>query len=333
MKPNSRTRLQVFRRVVWRVASVVAGAFALCMNAYAWPDRPVRVVVGFSAGGPTDVVARAFAEFASREIGQPVVVENRPGANTIIAAELVASAPADGYTLLFAATNHTMIPALYRDRIKFDPLRSFAPVCTIAVSPTVLVTGPSMPVANLKDFMSTVRQSPGVRTYGTPGTGSSGHFVSEQFLRANGLSMNHIPYKGAAQVVTDVMAGQLDSSFATVGSVLQQIQAGKLHAVAVASDERSPLLPEVPTFAESGVSGYLAEAWYGLLAPAKTPADILQALERISGKFTDQASTASRLKSLGMNTSNICGNAFASQMKAETDLYSALAHDLKLSAE
>lgn len=333
MRAKSRVISLLVGRAASRAACIILGAFALCMNAHAWPDRPVRVVVGFSAGGPTDVVARAFAEFASREIGQPVVVENRSGANTIIAAELVASSPGDGYTLLFAATNHTMIPALYSDRIKFDPLRSFAPVCTIAISPTVLVTGPSMPVANLQEFMSNVRQSPGVRTYGTPGTGSSGHFASEQFLRSTGLSMNHIPYKGAAQVVTDVMAGQLDSSFATVGSVLQQIQSGKLRAIAVASEERSSLLPDVPTFAESGVPGYLAEAWYGLLAPASTPADIIHVLELVARQFTEQSSTAVRLKSLGMNTSNICGNSFGSQMKAEAAMYSTLARDLKLTAD
>ncbi|MDN6888449.1 tripartite tricarboxylate transporter substrate binding protein, partial [Variovorax sp. CAN2819] len=187
----------------------------------------------------TDVVARAFADYASRTLGQPFVVDNKPGANTILAAEAVAAAPADGYTLLLGATNHTMIPALYSQRVKFDAVRSFAPVCSLAVSPTVLVVGPSMPVKSLGAFLQAVKAEPGKRTYATPGSGSSGHFASAQFTRLTGTSMNHIPYKGAAQAVTDLIGGQVDSSFATLGSVLAQVQSGKLTALAVAAPRRS----------------------------------------------------------------------------------------------
>lgn len=299
----------------------------------AWPAKTVRIVVGFSAGGPTDVVARAFAEHASRALGQPVIVENKPGANTILAAEAVASAPADGYTILMAATNHTMIPALYSARVKFDAVRSFAPICTLAVSPTVLVTGPAMNAKTLSAFMQQVRESPGKRTYGTPGTGSSGHFASEQFLRMTGLSMNHIPYKGAAQVVTDVMGGQLDSSFATLGSVLSQVQAGKLTALAVASPRRSALLPNVPTFAEGGVKGYSADAWYGLLAPAGTPAAVLQTLEKVATQFAEQASTVAKLQSLGMEPQSSCRDAFGADMERDAKVYTKLATELNLKAE
>jgi tripartite-type tricarboxylate transporter receptor subunit TctC len=283
-----------------------------------------------AAGGPTDVVARAFAEYASRELGQPVVVENKPGANTILAAEAVAAAPPDGYTLLLAATNHTMIPALYKSRMKFDAVRSFAPVCTLTVSPAVLVVGPAMNVRHLGAFMQQVKESPGKRSFGTPGTGSSGHFVSEQFLRMTDLSMNHIPYKGAAQVVTDLMGGQLDSSFATLGSVLPQVQAGKLTALAVAAPRRSSLLPGVPTFAEAGVKGYVAEAWYGLLAPANTPGAVLQALERVSHQLVGQAATVTKLQGLGMEPNHVCRDAFAAQMDTEVRDYVKLAHELNL---
>jgi len=301
--------------------------------AQAWPGKPVRIVVGFSAGGPTDVVARAFAEHAARALGQPVIVDNKPGANTILAAEAVASAPADGYTLLLAATNHTMIPALYSARVKFDAVRSFAPICTLAVSPTVLVTGPAMTAKTLSAFMQQVREAPGQRSYGTPGTGSSGHFATEQFLRMTGLSMNHIPYKGAAQVVTDVMGGQLDSSFATLGSVLPQVQAGKLTALAVASSRRSALLPGVPTFAEAGVKGYSADAWYGLLAPAGTPVAVLQSLEKVAKQFTEQASTVSKLQGLGMEPQLSCREAFAADMDRDAKAYTKLAAELHLKAE
>lgn len=314
-------------------AAALMGLAVSSAVAQAWPSKPVRIVVGFSAGGPTDVLARAFAEYASRALGQSVIVENKPGANTILAAEAVASAPADGYTLLMGATNHTMIPALYSARVKFDAVRSFAPICTLAVSPTVLVTGPGMPAKTLGAFMQQVREAPGKRSYGTPGVGSSGHFATEQFLRMTGLSMNHIPYKGAAQVVTDVMGGQLDSSFATLGSVLPQVQAGKLGALAVASPRRSSLLPNVPTFAEAGVKGYVADAWYGLLAPAGTPAPVLLALEKAARQFSDQGGTAAKLQSLGMEPHSSCRDAFGADMERDVKAYTQLARELDLKAE
>lgn len=320
-------------------AAVAVGALLAPVAAYAqgnpvaWPTRPVRIVVGFAAGGPTDVVARAFAEHATRLLGQAFVVENKPGANTILAAEVVASAAPDGHTLLLAATNHTMIPALYSARVKFDAVKSFAPVCTLAASPTVLVVGPSMPVKSLGSFMQAVREAPGRRTYGSPGAGSSVHFASEQFLRLAGLAMNHIPYKGAAPVVTDLMGGQLDSSFATLGSVLPQIQAGKLTPLAVAAAQRSAQLPDVPTFAEAGVKGYATEAWYGLLAPAGTPIPVLQALEKASIQFAELPESAARLRGLGLAAQTVCREAFGAQMDREARSYAQLAHALNLKLE
>jgi tripartite-type tricarboxylate transporter receptor subunit TctC len=295
-----------------------------------YPTKPIRLVVGFPAGGPTDVVARAFGEFAARSLGQPVVVDNKPGANTILAAEAVASAPPDGYTLLLGALNHTMIPALYSNRVKFDALRSFAPVCSMAVSPTVLVVGPSMPVKTLSEFLAAVRAKPGERTYATPGSGSGGHFASEQFNRLAGTRMNHIPYKGAAQAVTDLMGGQVDSSFATLGSVLPQVQSGKLHALAVASPQRSPLLPDVPTFEESGIKGYSADAWYGLLAPAGTPPEIVAKLTKASADFARAPATAEKLRGLGMQPQNTCGSAFTAQLDGEIKAATKTARELNL---
>ncbi|MDP9897965.1 Bug family tripartite tricarboxylate transporter substrate binding protein [Variovorax ginsengisoli] len=309
-------------------------AFAPFAQAQAnYPTKPIRLVVGFPAGGPTDVVARAFGDFASRALGQPIVVDNKPGANTILAAEAVASAPPDGYTLLLGALNHTMIPALYSNRVKFDALRSFAPVCSLAVSPTVLVVGPSMPVKTLSEFLQAVRANPGERTYATPGSGSGGHFASEQFNSLVGTRMNHIPYKGAAPAVTDLMGGQVDSSFATLGSVLPQVQSGKLRALAVASPKRSPLLPDVPTFEESGVKGYSADAWYGLLAPAGTPPEILAKLTQVSGDFARAPSTAEKLRGLGMQPQNTCGGAFTSQLDNEIKAATKTARGLNLKLE
>ena len=311
----------------------VALAVHMQAQAQAWPARPVRVLVGFSAGGPTDVVARAFADHASRALGQPFVVDNKPGANTILAAEAVAAAPADGYTLLLGATNHTMIPALYGQRVKFDAVRSFAPVCSLAVSPTVLVVGPSMPVKTFGAFLQAVKAEPGKRTYATPGSGSSGHFASAQFTQLTGTAMNHIPYKGAAQAVTDLIGGQVDSSFATLGSVLAQVQSGKLTALAVAAPKRSALLPGVPTFEEAGVKGYTADAWYGLLAPAKTPPEVLATLRRVATEFAQAPATQEKLRSLGMEARNTCADAFGAQLAGEVRLYGDLARSLDLKTE
>ncbi|WP_395345438.1 Bug family tripartite tricarboxylate transporter substrate binding protein [Variovorax sp. UC122_21] len=328
------------RRETLRCAAATLG-MAACLavplqtqaQPQAWPAKPVRLLVGFSAGGPTDVVARAFADHAARALGQPFIVDNKPGANTILAAEAVAAASADGYTLLLGATNHTMIPALYSQRVKFDAVRSFAPVCSLAVSPTVLVVGPSMPVKSLGEFLRTVKSEPGKRTYATPGAGSSGHFASAQFTRLTGTSMNHIPYKGAAQATADLLGGQVDSSFATLGSVLGQVQSGKLRALAVASPKRSALLPEVPTFEEEGVKGYTADAWYGLLAPARTPPEVLATLRRIATEFVGTPATQEKLRSLGMEARNTCGEAFGAQLTSEVRLYGDLARSLDLKAE
>lgn len=320
------------RAAALALAAAACGASAWA-QAPAWPTKPVRIVVGFSAGGPTDVVARAFADFASRTLGQPFVVDNKPGANTILAAEAVTAAAPDGYTLLVGATNHTMIPALYSARVKFDAVRSFSPICTVAVSPTVLVVGPSMKAPTLAAFLQQVKAEPGKRTYATPGSGSSGHFASEQFTRLTGTSMNHIPYKGAAQAVTDLMGGQVDSSFATLGSVLPQVQSGKLTALAVAAPQRSALLPQVPTFEEAGVKGYRADAWYGLLAPAGTPSDIVAKLEKTAQAFVQAPGTLEKLRGLGMDAHSVCGQAFGAQLQREVQGYTKLARELDLKAE
>jgi tripartite-type tricarboxylate transporter receptor subunit TctC len=314
-------------RAALMLAFASASVAALAQD---YPARPVKLVVGFAAGGPTDVVARAFADHASRAMRQPFVVENRPGANTILAAEAVASAPADGYTLLLGATNHTMIPALYSARIKFDAVRSFAPVCSLASSPTVLVVGPAMKVATLPEFIRQAQAAPGQRTFGSPGAGSSGHFAGERFARLAGVRLNHIPYKGAAPVVTDLLGGQLDSSFATLGSVMQQVQGGKLTAIAVAAAQRSALLPAVPTFDEAGLRGYRDDAWYGLLAPAGTPPAVLDALAKAARGFAQSASNVDKLKALGLEAQVDCGGSFAGQIQREVQANTQIAKDLNL---
>lgn len=314
------------------IVALVCSASVVWAQTPEWPSKPVRLVVGFSAGGPTDIVARSFAAHAGKGLGQPVIVDNKPGANTIIAAEAVASAT-DAHTLLMAATNHTMIPALYRDRVKFDALKSFKPVCMLASSPTVLVVGPSLQVKTLDAFVSKAKAAPLTITYATPGVGTSVHFASELFARKAAVKLTHVPYKGAAPAVADLMAGQVDVSFATLGSVLPLIQSGKLTPLAISGRLRSAQLPGVPTFDESGVKGYDADAWYGLLAPAGTSDAVVKLLQREALSFAASAAGADKLRSLGMVPQPLCGDAFASQLTREVSTHSQIAKELDLKVE
>ena len=313
------------------LAALVAGTASAQTPNY--PTQPVKVVVGFAAGGPSDIVARAFADQLARSTGQTVIIENKPGANAVLATDAVAAAKPDGLTLLAAATNHTMIPALYGERIKFDAAKSFVPVCTIATSATVLVVGPSMPVKSLAEFLARVKAKPDGSTYATPGQGSSPHLATEQFRKLTGTSMVHVPYKGAAPAVTDLIGGQVDLSFATVGSVLPHLKSGKLKALAVASRQRSALLPEVPTFEEAGVKGFVVDTWYGILAPAATPADALRVLTREATEFSRSATARERLASAGLEPGGICGEPFSAQIVREIDANTRLARELNLKVE
>ncbi|MEY4749192.1 MAG: hypothetical protein RIQ60_1406 [Pseudomonadota bacterium] len=319
-------------RALFALALVVSATVASAQSG-AYPSQSVKLVVGFAAGGPSDIVARAFGDHAARPLGQPVIVENKPGANAILATEAVAGSRPDGLTLLAAATNHTMIPALYGGRIRFDAARSFVPVCTLASSATVLVVGPSMPAKSVAEFVERAKAKPDAITYATPGQGSSPHLATEQFRKLVGVSMEHVPYKGAAPAVTDLLGGQVDVSFATVGSVLPHLKSGKLRALAVASRQRSALLPEVPTFEEAGVKGFVVDTWYGLLAPAGTPPDALRVLTREATEFSRSATMRERLANAGLEPASVCGEAFAAQIAREIDTNTRIARELNLKAE
>lgn len=313
-------------------ALAALSTLALAGTAYAgnasYPANPVKVIVGFSAGGPTDVVARAFSNFASQKAGQSFIVENKPGANSTIAAQYVSQEKPDGYTLLLAATNLTTTPALYGKRIKFDVEKSFAPICAFAKSPTVLVVGPSLPVKSLQEVIAKAKQKPGKYSVASPGVGSSGHFAMAKFEEITGTQFNHIPYNGAAPAITALMGGQVDMSFATLGSVLSQLKSGKLKVVAVASGKRLKSLPDVPTFAEEGIKNYSEDAWYGLLAPAGAPKAALSALAEYARGFQADAQMRRKLDTLGLQPDATCGADFAAEIKQEVATYGSLAKKL-----
>ena len=322
--------MHFFMRIL---VSIVVAAAVLPAWAQPYPTKPVTIVVGFPAAGPTDLVARLFGDHASKPMGQPLVIENKAGANSIIATEAVASAAPDGYTVLMAAQNHAIIPALYADRIKFDGLRSFTPICILAESPAVLVVSPAMGVRTLAEFVSKVRQKPGSYTYASVGVGSAVHLATADFLSTAKLSMNHIPYKGAAPASTALLAGEVDAYLATAGSVLQYIKAGKVIALAVAADERSRLLPDVPTFAEQGVEGFKAAVWYGLLAPAGTPDNAVRVLEREATSFVKDPAVAQRLVAAGVEPQLTCGRAFGDELAREIEANKRLVKALDLKVE
>jgi tripartite-type tricarboxylate transporter receptor subunit TctC len=317
-----------------RTATLLASlALAPAALAQTYPDKPIKLIVGFPAGGPTDIVARMFGEFAARDLHQPFVVENKAGANSIIATEAVASSAPDGYTLLVAAQNHALIPALYADRIRFDAVKSFAPICIVAKSPTVLVVAPKLGVKTLPAFLAKVREKPGTYTYASVGVGSAVHLATANLLEITKTSMTHVPYKGAPPASAALLGGEVDAYLATLGSVISYIRAGKLVALAIAAPQRTPLAPDIPTFAEQGVANFSAEVWYALLAPAGTPEPALRALEREATAYAKDPGIRDRLVAAGIEPGATCGAAFASEIASEIATYSRVVKALNIKVE
>jgi tripartite-type tricarboxylate transporter receptor subunit TctC len=245
----------------------------------AWPTKPIRILVGFAAGGSTDVTARLIAQALSERLGQPVIIENRAGAGGNIAAEAAAKADPDGYTLLMAtSTTFGANPALYKS-LPFDVQADFAPISVTAFIPNLLVVNPSVPAGNVSDFIAYLKANPGRLNFGSAGNGTSQHLAGELFNSLAGVRMIHVAYRGGAPAVNDLLGGQVQVIFAPLVEVLQQVRADKLKALGITTAKRSPLLPEVPTIAES-LPGYEVTLWNGLLAPAKTAPEIIDRINR-----------------------------------------------------
>ncbi len=244
----------------------------------AWPTRPVRVVVPFPPGGSTDVLARRLAERMTPALGQPVLVENRPGAGGTTGADFVSKSAPDGHTLLMGVTGSNAIAASLFPNLPYDPVAGFAPVSRLVSAPLVVAAGPALPVADLPAYISAAKAAPGSITYATPGNGTSMHLTGVMFGLASGVELTHVPYRGSAQATTDLMAGLVKSSFADLLVILPQLRAGTVKALAVTGAERHPLLPEVPTVAEAALPGFQAESWQGVFAPPGTPPALLARL-------------------------------------------------------
>lgn len=264
-------------RSVLQVFVVCSGLCVANAPAQTYPVKPIRMLFGYTAGGAGDVSARMLAQKLSESLGQNVVVENRPGAGGAIADEAVARAPADGYTLLYAAGSTAILPAL-RSRLPYDVERDFAPVSLVVITSFALVIHPSVPVRDAKALIELARSQPGKLTFGSPGVGSSAHFAAELFNMMADVKMLHVPYKGPPEATTAVVAGQIDLAFPSVTGALPLITAGKLKALGVSSASRAALLPSVPTLSEAGIGGYQRGGWNGVLVPAAVPKDIIARL-------------------------------------------------------
>ena len=272
-------------------ALALLSATAVAQN---YPGKPIRVVVGQAPGGATDVIARLVAPRFGEHLGQPVVVENRTGAAGSIGASFVAKSPPDGYNLLVVSSSYAINPSLYKD-LPFDPVKDLAPVTLIAEAPFLLVVHPSMPVKSVKDLVAMAKARPGTLNFASGGNGSSGQLAGELFKYLAGIDLVHIPYKGAGPALVDVIAGQVHMTFGSMLSTLGHVKNGRLRALGVTSAKRSVAAPELPTIAEAGVKGYRTTTWYGMLAPAGTPATVTEKLVTDMQKAVESQEVRGRL--------------------------------------
>jgi tripartite-type tricarboxylate transporter receptor subunit TctC len=277
---------------------VVASFFALPSQAQDYPTKPIRMIVPYPPAGGTDIVARTISEPLSRELGQPIIVDNRGGAGGNIGTDLAAKSAPDGYTILFTLSSHTINPKLY-DKLPFDVERDFIPVSLAAYIPQILVAHPSVPANNIKELIALAKSQPGKLNYGSVGTGSPAHIAGELFKLKTGVDMVHVPYKGGGPAVTATLGGQVQLAFVSMPAALQFVKAGRLKALAVTSDKRSAAAPDVPTIAESGVPDCVVNSWYGALVPAKTSPAVVAKLQATFAKVLQVPEVKERLFAQG----------------------------------
>ena len=297
--PRPVGRVHRHQRTVLSLITLVTATWAVAQdNAATYPNRSVKIIVGYAAGGPTDLVARSVAQKLQTSLGQPFVVENRPGAGSNLASEAVAAAAPDGYTLLMAAAPITMNAFTFKG-LKFDVQKSYEPISLVMSAPSILAVHSSVPAKTLSELIALAKAQPGKLTYGSSGAGGSQHVAGELFKQRAGVDLIHVPYKGAAGAMADLMAGHISMAFMTSLSALPHMKDGRIRPIAVASTSRLPQLPDVPTFIESGLTGYESDSWSGLLAPSKTPPEIVAKLQREVAKALAAPDLREKLTSQG----------------------------------
>ncbi len=299
-----------------RTAGLLLAWSACAAWGQAWPSKPIRMVVAFPPGGPTDIVSRVIAQRLSEQLGQQVIIDNKPGAGGNIAAELIANAPADGYTLFYNTSAVVIGPALY-SKVNYDTLKDFAPVALTASVPMVLAVNPNLPARSVKEFLDLARSKPGQLNYSSSGTGTITHLASAMLSTQTGIQTQHVPYKGSAPGLVDLASGQTQFMIDTINTVLPYVRDGRLRGLAVSSMKRSSVLPDLPTLHESGLSGFDASAWQGIVAPAATPSDIVQRLNAEVNKALVHPEVRAKLAAQGADVLGGTSAEYAAHLRSE----------------
>ncbi|HZO03868.1 MAG TPA: tripartite tricarboxylate transporter substrate binding protein [Burkholderiales bacterium] len=312
---------------------IAAALFAFGVSCHAFPDKPVRFVIGFTPGGPSDILARAVGQKLAERWGQQVVIENRPGAGGNLAAEVVAKSAPDGHTWLLGnnsilATNQS----LYR-KLPYDPVRDFAPVALVAVQPNILVVHPDVKANSVMELVALAKQNPGRLNYASSGAGAAAHLAGELFKTMAGVDIVHVPYKGAQPALTDLIAGHAQLMFATSASVIPYVKAGRLRALAVTTAQRSPSVPELPTVSEAGLAGFEATTWHGVVVPSATPGPLVQRLNEELNLVLNNKELRERLAGLGAEVVTGTPREFADYIAREIPKWSKVVRDSGARAE
>jgi tripartite-type tricarboxylate transporter receptor subunit TctC len=300
------------------LAALALAAIASTAHAQQYPNRAIRIIVPFGPGGFTDVAARIVQKELAPAIGQPIVIENKPGAGSTIGTAEVSKAQPDGYTLVMISTAHVISPHLYKS-MPYDPIRDFTPVMKLAEGPYVLVVHPSLPARSVRELISLAKAQPDMIDYASSGNGSAQHLVGALFVTMAGAPLSHVPYKGSSQAMNDVLGGQVKVSFVGVPNALPNLASGKLKALAVSTRKRYPDLPDVPTLEESGVPGYDATIWLGLLAPPGTPRDIVQRINTEITKILSTPEAKKLMSSAGVDVATSTPEEFSLLLQSELD--------------
>ncbi|WP_156546299.1 tripartite tricarboxylate transporter substrate-binding protein [Cupriavidus sp. D384] len=313
-------------------AAIPASFTTAALAADAWPSKPITLVVPFASGGTTDIIGRAVGQRLGEALGQPVVVDNRPGAGGTIGGALVARANPDGYTFLLATVAHTMAPGIYKT-LPYDFQKDLEPIGMVALTPNVLIVNQSIPAKNVQELVAYIKANPGKVNYGSAGIGSTEHLSGELFRASTGTDIAHVPYKGGAPMMTDLIAGQIQMAIETSPSANPHIKSGKVKALAVTSAKRSAAYPGVPTVAESGVPGYEVTTWYALMAPHGTPEAVRQRMSAELARVLKQPDVQKRFDEQGVTAGDMTPQQLAGFIKTETTKWTKVAKDSGAKAE
>ena len=315
--------VSIARRDIAALAALAAfPALAQQSGALAYPAKPIKIIVSLAAGGGVDTTARFVAQKLTETWGQQIVIENRPGAGGTIATELVARAPSDGYTLLMTSSSFVITPTLYQ--LSYDAARDFTPVARVVLSPHVLVVHPSVPVRSVRELLAFARAQPNELLWSSSGNGSSQHLALELFKTMTGVKIVHVPYKGTASSINDLIGGRVSATAASVVSTMPQIKAGRLRGLAVLSSTRSEAVPQFPSVAEAGIPGYEVDVWYGLLAPSGTPKEIVAKLYEEIARNLSQPELKQRMFAVGLEPAGMPPDEFNRYIHAETAKWSKI---------